>query len=326
MKRVLINAPLAASDVRRLRAEAEVVGIDEGEISQRIENYIPFEGMIASAVISLDGTLMDRLSQLQVVGRLGTGVDNVDLEAATQRGIVVVHTPGAPTQSTAEHAVALLYSLVKDMVFQDQQLKNGNWDVRHEHIGRELSAMTMGFVGLGRIGRRVAEILRPLQLRMLAFDPYVESDVPAQVGVELVESLDELLPIVDIVSIHVPLSDETHKLIGREALARMKPRAVLINTARGGVVDEQALIEALRSGSIAGAALDVFDPEPPEANNPLFSMENVVLTPHRAFYTQEGLARLSKVVVDQTLKALRGEHPDYIANPGVWSHALCRRQ
>lgn len=323
MKRVLINAPLDGEDVTRLGREVEIVAEDQGDIRGHIQQYAPFEAIIASAVIRLDGPLMDRLPGLEVIGRLGTGVDNVDIDAATSRGIAVVHTPEAPAQSTAEHAVALLYALAKDLVHQDRGLRAGDWGVRHRRVGRDLHELTLGIVGLGKIGSRVAQLVRPLEMQVLAYDPYVDPSIAEQLGARMLDRLGRLLPEVDVLTLHLPLNDSTRAIISHDELSRMKPTAWIINTSRGGLVDEQALIEALRHGFIAGAALDVFDPEPPAAENPLLTMENVILTPHRAFYTREGLARLSRAVVDQVLAGLRGDRPEFLANPEVWNHARC---
>lgn len=319
VKRVLINAPLAAEDVGRLRAATDVVAVDEGNIAGHIERYVPFAAIVASAVLALDGPMMDCLPGLEVIGRLGTGVDNVDLDAATRRGIIVVHTPEAPTASTAEHTVALLYALSKSIVYQDRGLRAGEWSVRHRYVGRELTGKRMGLVGLGRIGLRVAELLRPLQLRLFVYDPYVDDVAVAAVGAERVHDLHAMLSQVDILSLHAPLTAETRHIIGREELRLMPSEAWLINTSRGGLVDEGALVEALRSGTVGGAALDVFEPEPPAPDNPLLKLDNVIVTPHRAFYTVEGLARLSHSVTDQVLAALRGERPAHVANEEVWA-------
>ncbi len=324
MKRILINAPLAEEDIERLHAQGQVVAVDEGDISDRIADYVPFEAIIASAVIPLDGAMMDRLPGLQVIGRLGIGVDNIDLLAATTRGIEVVHTPGAPTESTAEHTIALIYALAKELVYQDHHLRQGRWQVRHERVGRQLKGLTIGLVGLGRIGRRIVELLQPLDLRFLAYDPYIEKAVARDLGVQLLDRLEEMLPQVDILTLHVPLNAGTRGLVDREALALLRESSWLINTSRGGVVDEEALIQALENRELAGAALDVFDPEPPLSDHPLFSMDNVIVTPHRAFYTREGLRQLSKSAVDQVLEALAGKRPAHLANPEVWDHALAR--
>jgi D-3-phosphoglycerate dehydrogenase len=318
VKRVLVNAPLAEADLERLRSQVELAGIDQGDISDRIDRYLPLDALIASAVIPLNAQLLDRLPGLKVIGRLGTGVDNVDLAAATARGISVVNTPDAPTQSTAEHAVALMYALAKGLAYQDRQLRRGLWQARHERVGRELQGLAVGLVGVGRIGQRVAQLLAPLQPRLLAYDPYIGNQSPGGLAVALIESLEALLPEVDILSLHLPLNAETVRIIDRRALSLMKPTAWLINTARGGLVDETALAEALESGVIAGAGLDVFDPEPPQPGHPLFALDNVIITPHRAFYTQEGLRKLSASVVDQVLAALRGDQPAHLVNPEAW--------
>jgi D-3-phosphoglycerate dehydrogenase len=323
-KRVLINAPIDPDDLSRLRSLTEVVGVDQGDIGDRILDYVPFDAIIASAVIPLDSVLFNHLEGLSVIGRLGTGVDNVNLEDATKWGIIVINTPGAPTISTAEHTFALILALAKDIVYQDRVLKHGDWSVRHQRIGRDLYNMTIGLVGFGKIGQRVAQLCAAFGMQIMVFDPYVDKKDSWNTGVEFIHTLQDLLPKVDIISIHAPLQASTHHLFGEPEFKLMQSHAWLINTSRGGLVDEKALIEALKSGRIAAAGLDVFEPEPPSAANPLFRMDNVIVSPHRAFYTQDGLKRLSRSVTDQVLKALRGERPEHIANPEVWNRFVSR--
>lgn len=323
-KRVLVNAPIDPEDLLRLRSQTEVVGVDQGDIRDRIVNYVPFNAIIASAVIPLDRTMFSRLKGLSVIGRLGTGVDNVNIEDATQRGIVVINTPGAPTISTAEHTLALILALAKDVVYQDRVLKSGDWSVRHRRIGRDLHNMKLGLVGFGKIGQRVAQLCAAFRMQIMVYDPYVDKDDSWNSKIEFIHTLQDLLPKVDIVSVHVPLQTSTYHLLGEVEFKLMQPHAWLINTSRGGLIDERALIDALGSGRIAAAALDVFEPEPPSPQNPLFKMDNVIVSPHRAFYTQDGLKRLSRSVTDQVLKALQGVRPDYIVNPEVWEHFLAK--
>jgi D-3-phosphoglycerate dehydrogenase len=324
-KRVLVNAPIDSEDLSRLRKLTEVVAVDQGDIRDRIESYVPFDAIIASAVIPLDKAMFRRLKGLSVIGRLGTGVDNVNLEDATQLGIVVINTPGAPTVSTAEHTLALILALAKDVVYQDRVLKSGDWSVRHRRTGRDLYNLTIGLIGFGQIGQRVAQLCEAFGMRIFVFDPFVEEDDTWDTRVEFIHKLEDLLPRVDIISVHAPLMSSTHHLLGKAEFELMQPHAWLINTSRGGLVDERALINALESGQVAAAALDVFEPEPPALDNPLFMMDNVIVSPHRAFYTQDGLKRLSRSVTDQVLKALQGERPAHIVNPEVWNHYVAKQ-
>ncbi len=323
--RVLVNAPLSGDALEMLRQATEVVSVDQGDISDHIAGYQPLDGLIASAVLPVDGTLMDLFPGLKVIARLGIGVDNIALVAATKRGIAVVHTPEAPTISTAEHTVALIFALAKGITHQDRGIRDLGWSVRHEKVGRDLYGQCLGLLGFGRIAKRVVELLEPAGMRFMTYDPYVEPEVAQSKGVEWAPDLSSMLSSVDGLSLHAPLTDETYHIIGASELASMKEGGWLVNTSRGGLIDEFALVELLRTGHLSGAGLDVFDPEPPASDHPLMKMQNVVLTPHRAFYTLEGLQRLSQAAVSQVLVALRGQRPDHLANAEVWAHARARR-
>jgi len=256
--------------------------------------------------------------RLRVVARAGIGVDNVNLSAASERGILVVNTPYAPTESTAEHTVALLLAVAKRVVAGDRALRSGGIE-RTLLYGTELRGRVLGVVGFGHIGSRVAEICaRGLGMRVIGYDPYVDWSGVAAPNVEAMHSLDRLLTEADVVTLHTPLTSETRGLIGRPELRRMKPGAYLINASRGPVVDEHALAEVLREGHLAGAALDVFDPEPPEPDNPLLDMVNVVATPHIASYTDLGVRGMTVGAAAQVLKVLRGERPPHLVNPQAW--------
>lgn len=270
-------------------------------------------------VIDANGTWMDGLGpELRVVARPGIGVDNIDLAAATERGILVVNTPDAPTESTAEHAVALLMSLAARTALGNQKLSEGAWD-RSGLFGMELMGRTIGVVGFGRIGRRVAEICgRGLRMNVLVFDPFARKAIEATDYTEPVDSLDELLRQSHVLTLHCPLLPETHHLLNAERLALLPDGAYVINCARGPVIDEAALFDALQSGRLAGAGLDVFDPEPPRIDSLLLRLENVVVTPHIASYTDLGVAKMQHGVADQLLAILDGERPENLVNGAVW--------
>jgi len=278
-------------------------------------------GLIVSGLHYITGEVMDRVGpRLRVVGRPGIGVDRIDLAAATERGILVVNTPDGPTESTAEHAIALLLSLTKRVTLGDRELRLGQgWpNYGMLPIGLEAYGSTLGLVGLGRIGGRVAEIARALGMRVLAFDPYAAPARAAALGVTLVGSLEELLSSVDVVSLHCPAIPATHHLINARTLALMRRGSYLINVSRGTVIDEPTLVEALRTGHLAGAGLDVFDPEPAAADNPLFSLPNTICTPHIASFTSASVLRMREMVCEQVAMALRGERPTELVNPEVW--------
>jgi D-3-phosphoglycerate dehydrogenase len=277
-------------------------------------------GVILGAELTVDVAFMEQAGEtLKVIARYGIGVDNVDLAAATQRGILVVNTPDAPTESTAEHAVALLLALAKQVAAGDRNLRGTANTPRSRLQGTEVRGRTLGVVGFGRIGRRVAEICKQgLQMRVIAFSPRINQNQAATMGIEAVDSLETLLDQADFVSLHPALTPETTHLIGKAELRRMKSTAFLINVSRGPVVDEVALIEALKIGQIAGAAMDVFDPEPPSSDSPLFKMPNVVATPHVSSFTDLGREAMSQGAVEQTLQVLRGERPPFLVNPEAW--------
>lgn len=256
--------------------------------------------------------------------RTGIGLDTVDLAAATRHGVCVSHVPDFCYDEVADTAMTLLLAVARKVRLADRHVRGGSWVPSSLLPMRRLRGQTIGLVAFGNIARMVAERARGFGLRVLAFDPYVDAGAMARLGVEKVETLEGLLAQSDIVSLHTPLTEETRALIGATAFAVMKPGAILINTSRGKVVDEPALIEALRSGRLAGAGLDVLWTEPPAKDNPLFAMDNVVLTPHYASSTVEAIQDLTEKVNRQIVQFLRGEWPTYLANRAVKEQPGCR--
>jgi len=238
--------------------------------------------------------------RLRLVVKHGTGVDNIDVEAARELGIAVENVPAVHTDAVAEQTIGLMLLLAKRFIFYDSQVRAGNWAIRYSTSTTELRGKTLGIVGVGRIGSTVAKIAGTLGMRVLGFDPYVK----AAEGVELT-SLENLMRESDFITIHVPLNEETRHMIGRRQLALMNRAAYLVNAARGGVVDEEALVDTLREGRIAGAALDTTEQEPLPLTSPLLQCPNLVLTAHTAAHTQEALRRLSEGSAEKALKALK---------------------
>ena len=275
--------------------------------------------IIASSLATYDGPAMDRAPHLRVIARTGIGVDKIDLGAATERGIAVCNTPDAPTISTAEHTITLMLSAAKRVGGAQGALRSGGRDFFGSHQGREVSHKVLGLVGVGRIGRNVARIARGLSMTVIAYDPFVEAAVAAKAGIHMMGSLDQLLAEADVVSLHLPLTRETRHLIDAEHIAQMKPGSIIINTARGGLVDHDALLGSLESGRLFGVGLDVTDPEPLAPDHPLLRRDDVVVTPHVAAATAAGKARLYESAVTQALQVLRGEQPNHLVNPEVWS-------
>ena len=270
------------------------------------------------------GSVLDRIPSLLVIGRPGIGVDSIDLGAATERGVAVVNTPDAPSVSTAEHAVALLLSLAKRHKAAARLLATGGSFIKEPTL-IEVKNKVLGLVGLGRIGKKMAHICGVgLGMKVIAFDPYISVDQATEFGVTLCPGLYDVLRVADFVSLHCPPSKETKGIINARALAIMKPTACLINCARGILVDEAALIAALQSGKIAGAGLDVFDPEPPLSSNPLFTLENVVATPHTAGFTEDAQRQMGLGVAEEVLTVLSGACPSNLVNPEVWDSPVRR--
>ncbi len=250
---------------------------------------------------------IEKASRLQVIARHGVGVDNVAVEAATRRGIPVLITPRANLRSVAEHVFALALAVSRNLVRADRYVREGRFAERDSLMGRELFGQTLGVIGLGRIGKEVARMgAAGFGMRVLGYDPYLDEKAVRTKGIEPVGSLDELLPACDFVSVHVPLTKETWGLLGARELGLMRPGSVLVQAARGGVVDEGALVRALREGHLAGAGIDVFGEEPPPADHPLFSVENAVLSPHTAASTEQAMRRMGLDAVRGILDILGG--------------------
>jgi D-3-phosphoglycerate dehydrogenase len=258
--------------------------------------------------------VFEALPRLRVVARYGVGVDTVDLAAATARGVVVANVPDYGTEEVSNHAIAMLLALHRGLPRYDRAVRAGTWNFRSAGTILRLAGLTLGLVGVGRIGGAVARKLRPFGVTCLATDPFA-TVLPEGVGAV---PLDELLAGADLVSVHAPLTAETHHLIDARALARMKPTAILVNTSRGGLVDTAALAAALREKRIAGAGLDVLETEPLGADSPLAALDNVLLTPHAAFYSEGSIVELKRKTALAVLDALAGRRPASVVNPEVY--------
>ncbi len=325
--RVLIADPLEETGTALLREVAEVTvrpKLSEEELAQLIGDY---DALIVRSGTKVTRRVIERAARLKVIGRAGIGVDNIDVDAATERGIFVVNAPSAVTTATAEHTFALLLALLRKIPQAWQSVREGKWE-RTKFVGNQLQGKTIGIIGLGRIGTQVARYAKAFGLRVLACDPFITEERARQLGIELRE-LDDLLRDADIVTVHVPLTKETRHLLDARALSLMKPTAVLVNTARGGVVDEEALYEALVQGRLAGAALDVLKHEPPKegtASARLTQLPNVIVTPHLGASAKEAQEEAAMEVAKQVLAVLRGDFPTTAVNlpaiPADVLHAL----
>ncbi len=264
-----------------------------------------YHALIVRSRTKVTAALLDAAPQLRVIGRAGVGVDNIDLEAARVRQVVVVNAPAATTDAVAEHTLALLFAVARRLTEADASLKAGRWEKKRLQ-GLELAGRTLGLIGVGRIGAAVGRRAAALGMRVLGYDPYLQPEVLRQRGVEPVPTLDALYAQADVLSVHVPLTPETRGLLNAEAFARLKPGAIVLCTARGGVIDEDALLAALEQGRVWGAGLDVFAQEPP-GPSPLVTHPRVVATPHIAAQTAEAQQRVAVDIVNEVLAALRGE-------------------
>ncbi|HJO97827.1 MAG TPA: hydroxyacid dehydrogenase [Rhodospirillales bacterium] len=280
---------------------------------------------IVSRTVKITGEIMDAMPRLKVIAKHGAGIDNIDVEAATDRRIPVLSTRGGNARSVAEHALALILALTKRLMALDAGLRAGRWE-KPAFLGAEIAEKHLGLIGFGPIGRRTAELARAFDMNVSVYDPYVaESDLPA--GVRRHEGLDDLLSAADVVSLHCPLTDETRGMIGSAQLGRMKSTAYLVNTARGALVDEAALVESLERGTIAGAALDCFSEEPPAADSVLWSAPNLLATPHVGGVTAEAFRRVGVEAVRNMFAVLDGDavDPVFLVNPSVLSRKTGKR-
>jgi D-3-phosphoglycerate dehydrogenase len=297
MPRVLIAdelSPTALSIFRDRGVDLDVrTGLDPAELLAVAGRY---DGIAVRSATRVTAEVLAAADNLKVVGRAGVGVDNVDVAAATARGVIVMNTPSASSVTTAEHAIALLFALARQIPGADRSTQAGRWE-KHRFIGVELTAKTLGVIGCGHIGSVVADRARGLRMKVIACDPYLAPERALERGVELV-ALDELLARADFITLHTPLTERTKNLLNRETLARTRPGVRIVNCARGGLVDEAALREALDAGHVAGAALDVFSREPAR-DNPLFGHPHVVCTPHLGAATSEAQENVAREIADQ---------------------------
>ena len=255
------------------------------------------DGVIVRSATKITADLMDKAEKLRVIGRAGVGVDNIDVKAATERGIVVMNAPDGNTITTAEHTIALLVSMARNVPQAHAKLQAGIWD-KKSFVGVELNGKTLGVIGLGRIGNHVAKIAKGFGMNILAFDPFVSPEHARDLGIEL-GSLENVFQRADFITIHTPVTDETRGIIGRDAFGKMKKGVRLINCARGGLVDENALLEAVENGTVAAAALDVFSQEPLDENSPLLKNDKIITTPHLGASTTEAQQGVALTVAEQ---------------------------
>jgi len=270
------------------------------------------DGLINQYAI-LNRNVLDHLTKCKVVARYGVGVDSIDLKAATDLGIIVANVPDYCIDEVASHAVAMLLTLIRKTVFFDRKVKSSQWDFRQGPPIHRIQGKTLGLIGCGKIGFEVAKRMSAFGVKVITFDPYLEK---VSEGIEL-EDFDTVLKESDFISIHCPLNDSTRHLIGDEALKKMEKKPMIINTSRGPIVDEKALIQALEQGLISGAGLDVLEKEPPDDQNSLLKMENVILSPQVGFYSEESISELKRRTAKNVADVLRGKRPASVVNREV---------
>ena len=296
--KIFVADDVSESGLGPLRSAGFIVekrpGLKPPELLEALKDC---EGLIVRSETKVTADILDGANTLRVIGRAGVGVDNIDVSAATIRGVVVMNAPDGNTITTAEHTVAMLVSLARSIPQASSSLKSGHWD-RKKFIGVELQGKTLGIVGLGRIGRVVASRARAMGMLIVAYDPFIAPEQARDLEIELAP-LDEVFSRADFLTVHTPLTSETRSLIDRDALGKMKQGARIINCARGGLIDEDALYEAITNGSIAGAALDVFSEEPPPADHKLLHLDQVIVTPHLGASTKEAQEGVAFTVAEQ---------------------------
>jgi len=309
--KVLVTEPISEEGLDILRNHADVdlrLGLTPEEIMSIIGDY---EALVVRSQTRVSAKVIQAGKKLQVIARAGVGIDNVDVEEATRRGILVVNAPTGNTISAAEHAIALMLSLARHIPQANAVLKSGVWR-RSDFMGTEVKDKTLGIIGLGNVGSEVAKRARGLQMKLIAYDPFISVDHAKKLQVELV-SLDQLLKEADFITLHLPLAASTEKIIGAKELAKVKPTVRIINCARGGLVDERALTKAVKEKKIAGAAIDVF-PAEPVTESVLFESDNIIVTPHLGASTTEAQATAAKDVAEQIVDLFKGQPARYAVN------------
>lgn len=318
--KVVITQPLHQDGMAVLNADKLETAVSNGGTP---EEYLPYvkdaDGLIIR-IGHIDRATMEKLPNLKVIGRPGVGVDNVDVKAATELGIPVVIAPGANTRSVAECAFTMMFAAAKDMVRADKELRKGNFALRSEYKAYELLGKTLGLIGYGHIGGILAQMCSAIGMKVMVYDPFVKKEVIEQAGYTHCETIEPIIKQADVISLHVPLTDETRDLIAKPQLEMMKPTAILVNCARGGIINEQDLYEALKNHVIQAAALDVFVDEPVHMDNPLLTLDNVIVYPHMAGQTREAASNVAVGAAKGVAAVLRGEKWPAVCNPDCYKH------
>lgn len=315
MKTVLLSEPIQDEAIKLLEQKAEVLispDASEASVGRLMREA---DALIVRTATRITREMIEGARGLKVISRTGGGLNNVDVEAATEFNVAVCGVKGPQDACVAEHAVFMMGALAKQFPYLDRQTRQGNWKSRFEYRPSGLAGKRLGLIGLGRIGRIVADLCtKAFGMQVWAYDPFVTAETLEGTAIVLRPDLSEVIRTADFLSLHVPLTEQTRGMIGRPEFFQMKPQAFFINTSRGEVVQEPALVEALQSGMIAGAGLDVFEKEPPDVRNPLLQLKNVLLTPHTAALTRDAVIRLAEGAAENALRVLEGLSPSYSPN------------
>lgn len=317
-QKILIVQPIHERGVRVFDERFDVRVASDPSVETVVKEIRGVAGVVVRTA-PFPREIIEAADALKVIGRHGVGVDNIDVKAATEKGIAVVYTPNANATSVAEHTITAIGALAKRAVSYDRATREGRWEIRNSYKAVDLDGKTLGLVGIGRIGSMVARrAAAAYNMKVIAFDPYIRPETADRLGVSILARMDDVFGQADVVSLHTPLTPETRGLVNEAKLRLMKPTSFLINFSRGEVVDEKALCMALRSGVIAAAAIDVYDPEPPLKDNPIFALENILLSPHSAALTEECVIRMATGAAEGIVDVLSGKKPQYIVNPDVY--------
>jgi D-3-phosphoglycerate dehydrogenase len=316
-KKVIVPETINPVGLEILQKAADVI-YEAEKPGKPLRDFITEAHAIIVRLGEIDRELLEQAKNLMIIAKHGVGVDNIDVEAATEKKVVVINTPLDNAESVAEHDLGLMLAINKKIVDADQHIRLGKPKSRQQLVGLELKDKTMGLIGMGHIGSTLAhQCQAAFNMKVIGYDPYVSREKASQLGIAKVEKLDEMLRDADYVVICVPLTKETANLVGARELGLMKKDAFLINSSRGGIVDEDALYDYLSKGRIAGAALDVFLKEPPPPDHPLFGLDNFIGTPHIAGGTHEAMKRMATTCAEEILRVFRGEKPKFPLNPEV---------
>ena len=315
---IVLGGPVHPDAAKLMETEARVVVTNDETEAGVAKIAAEADGLLIRGKPPATASLMTACQKLRVVGRHGVGLDTVDIPAATRLGIAVVHAPGSNSQAVAEHALMLMLTCAKRTLDIDRMTKKGDWSARTNVHNVELGGRTLGIVGVGNVGRRVAKFCGAIGMRVLGYDPYVPATELRQRGVEPQPTLEAMLAQCDVVTFHTPLTPETRGMLGGKNLTLLKKGAIVVNTSRGGVQVEHDLFEALTKGDLAAAGLDVWEQEPTSLDNPMFNLPNVVCSAHVAGVTTEAHRVAGVQVAEEMLRVLRGERPNVLVNPDVW--------